>query len=430
MDVLILAALILLNGLLAMAEIALVTARRSRLQKLAEEGDAAAALAIKLGTEPTRFLSTVQIGITAIGILNGIAGQAAFADPLADWLMTFGLEPGTSAGLATTFVVVIITYLTIVFGELVPKRIGQSSAETIARLMAGPIALLSLLSRPFVTLLSLSTEAVLGLLGKNRKSDADLTEDDIHAMLVEGSESGLIEKHEHDMVRKVFQLEDRPISSLMTPRGDIVWLDTEQALADNLDKVLASTHSRFPVCREALHNMLGVISAKRLLRQQLQGENTDLTANLQPAVFVPESVTGMNVLDQFRDSGVQIVFVVDEYGEILGLVTLQDVLEALAGEFKSRDPREGWAVQRADGSWLLDGLIPLPELKDRLALKSAPDEDKGHYNTLSGMMMLLLGDVPSTGATADWESWHLEVVDMDGNRVDKVLATRQEDDSG
>lgn len=430
MDVLILAALILLNGLFAMSEIALVTARRSRLQKLAEEGDSAAALAIKLGSEPTRFLSTVQIGITAIGILNGIAGQAAFADPLADWLMTKGLEPGTSAGIATTLVVVIITYLTIVLGELVPKRIGQSSAETIARLMAPPVALLAMLSRPFVTLLSLSTETVLRLLGKRPGSDADLTKDDIHAMLVEGSASGLIEKHEHDMVRKVFQLEDRPISSLMTPRGDIVWLDTDEPLAVNLDKVLASTHSRFPVCREVLHNMLGVVSAKRLLRQQLQGENTDLTANLQPAVFVPESVTGMMVLDQFRDSGVQIVFVVDEYGEILGLVTLQDVLEALAGEFKSRDPREGWAVQRADGSWLLDGLIPLPELKDRLALKTAPDEENGHYNTLSGMMMQLLGNVPSTGAITDWEDWQFEVVDMDGNRVDKVLATRQLDDSG
>ncbi len=430
MDVLILIALILLNGLFAMSEIALVTARRSRLQKLAEAGDSPAALAIKLGAEPTRFLSTVQIGITAIGILNGIAGEAAFAEPLAVWLMANGFEPDTSSWVATTLVVVIITYLTIVLGELVPKRIGQSSAETIARLMAPPIALLALLSRPFVTLLALSTETVLRLLGMKQKSDADLTEDDIHAMLVEGSATGLIEKHEHDMVRKVFQLEDRPVSSLMTPRSDIVWLDADQPLDVNLERMMTSTHSRFPVCREVLHNMLGVISAKRLLRQCLQGESTDLTENLQPAVFVPESVTGMMVLDQFRDSGVQIVFVVDEYGEILGVVTLQDVLEALAGEFKSRDPREGWAVQRADGSWLLDGLIPLPELKDRLGLKTAPEEEKGHYNTLSGMMMLLLGDVPSTGALADWENWHFEIVDMDGNRVDKVLASRHLDDSG
>lgn len=434
MDVLILAALIVLNGLLAMSEIALVTARRGRLQKLAEEGDAAAALAMKLGAEPTRFLSTVQIGITAIGILNGIAGQNAFAMPLGDWLMTFGLEEDTSHWVATLFVVVTITYLTIVLGELVPKRIGQSSAETIARLMAPPIALLAYVSKPFVSLLSLSTETVLRLFAMHKRNESDVTEDDIHALLSEGSESGVIEKHEHDMVRKVFQLEDRPVSSLMTPRNEIVFLDTDEPLAVNLERVLTSTHSRFPVCKEVLHNMLGVVSAKRLLRQTLQGETTDLTANLQPAVFVPESVTGMMVLDQFR-AGVQIVFVVDEYGEILGLVTLQDILEAIAGEFKSRDPRdarESWAVQRADGSWLLDGLIPLPELKDRLELKTAPEEEKANYNTLSGMMMQLLGDVPSTGAASDWEDWHFEIVDMDGNRVDKVLATRHQvlDDSG
>jgi putative hemolysin len=433
-DVLILAALIVLNGLFAMSEIALVTARRSRLQRLAEEGDSAAALAIKLGMEPTRFLSTVQIGITAIGILNGIAGQNAFAMPLGDWLMTFGLEEDTSHWVATLFVVVTITYLTIVLGELVPKRIGQSNAETIARLMAPPVALLAFASKPFVTLLSLSTETVLRLFGLHKSKESDVTEDDIHALLSEGSESGAIEKHEHDMVRKVFQLEDRPVSSLMTPRSEIVWLDTEQPIAVNLERVLTSTHSRFPVCNEALHNMIGVVSAKRLLRQTLQGENADLTANLQPAVFVPESVTGMMVLDQFRE-GVQIVFVVDEYGEILGLVTLQDVLEAIAGEFKSRDPRdqrESWAVQRADGSWLLDGLIPLPELKDRLGLKAAPEEERSNYNTLSGMMMQLLGNVPTTGAASDWEQWHFEIVDMDGNRVDKVLATRLADldDSG
>ncbi|MEY4642353.1 MAG: Magnesium and cobalt efflux protein CorC [Pseudomonadota bacterium] len=429
MDVLLLVALILLNGLFALSEIALVTARRGRLQKLAEEGDSGAELAIRLGSDPNRFLSTVQIGLTAITILNGIVGESVFAEPLAEWLTLRGLEASTSSWVATTLVVVIITYLTIVFGELVPKRVGSESAETIARLVARPIALLATMSRPVVALLSLSTEAVLRLLGK-RGTEAEITEDDIHAILVEGSESGIIQKHEHDMVRKVFQLEDRPISSLMTPRSEIDWLDTTQPLSDNLDKVLASTHSRFPVCTEALHNMLGVISAKRLLLQCLQGETTDITENLQPAVFVPESVTGMMVLDQFRNSGVSVVFVVDEYGEILGLVTLQDVLEALAGEFKSRDPREDWAVQRADGSWLLDGLIPLPELKDRLGMRTAPEEEKGHYNTLSGMMMQLLGDVPTTGATTDWENWHYEIVDMDGNRVDKVLASRHVDDSG
>lgn len=426
MDFVFLLALILLNGLFAMAEIALVTARRSRLQRLADEGDKPAALAVRLGEDPTRFMSTIQIGITAIGILNGIVGEAAFAAPLAQWMMGFGMEEGLASGLSTTLVVVLITYLTIVLGELVPKRIGQASSEKIARIMAGPIALLATLSRPFVALLTLSTKAVLGLFGKQEVSSADLTEDDIHAMLIEGSESGLIEKHEHDMVRKVFALEDRPIATLMTPRGDIVWLNVEDGLDENLQKVLDANHSRFPVCQGGLHQMLGVISAKRLLRQRMQGEIVDLLTNLQPGVFVPESMTGMKLLDQFRQSGVQIVFVVNEYGDVMGLVTLQDVLEALTGEFHS--PRgaenDAWAVQRTDGSWLLDGLIPIPELKEHLGLKGVPEEDKNRYHTLSGMVMWLLGDVPKTGDIAHWEEWSLEVVDMDGNRLDKVLASR------
>lgn len=426
MDFVFLICLILLNGLFAMAEIALVTARRSRLQRLADDGDRAAALAVRLGEDPTRFMSTIQIGITAIGILNGIVGEAAFAAPLAVWMMGLGLEAKLSSALSTTLVVVLITYLTIVLGELVPKRIGQASSEKIARIMARPIALLATLSRPFVALLTLSTKTVLSLLGKQETSSADLTEDDIHAMLIEGSESGLIEKHEHDMVRKVFALEDRPIATLMTPRSDIIWLDVEDDLEANLQKVLDADHSRFPVCQGGLQHIVGIISAKRLLRQRMQGEIADLLTNLQPGVFVPESMTGMKLLDQFRQSGVQVVFVVNEYGDVMGLVTLQDVLEALAGEFHS--PRgaehDAWAVQRSDGSWLFDGLIPIPELKEHLGLKNVPDEDKNRYNTLSGMVMWLLGDVPKTGDITYWSGWSLEVVDMDGNRLDKVLASR------
>jgi putative hemolysin len=426
MDFLILALLILLNGFFAMSEIALVTAKRSRLQKLADAGDSAAAVAIKLGAEPTRFLSTVQIGITAIGILNGIAGEAAFAEPFANWIIRYGVEPELSHGIATTLVVLSITYLTIVLGELVPKRIGQSSAEPIARLMARPIALLALVSRPFVTLLSFSTETMLRVLNMHKQRDGDLTEDDIHAMLIEGSESGLIEKHEHAMVRKVLNLEDRSVSSLMTPRNDIVWLDCSHELDTNLNTILNSSHSRFPVCDGDLQNVLGVVSAKHLLLQQLQGGKCDLKSAVQPAVYVPESVTGMEILDQFRHSGVQMVLVVDEYGSVLGLLTLLDVLEALAGEFKTEHeaPEESWAIQRADGSWLLDGQIPIQELKDCLDLRTIPDEDKSHYHTLSGMLMLLLGAVPRTGACVEWENWRLEVVDMDGNRVDKILAAQ------
>lgn len=424
MNIAILIALILLNGMFAMTEIALMTARKSRLQRLAEDGDAAAAIAMRLSENPTQFLSTVQIGITAIGILNGIVGEAALAGPLAEFLQGQGLEEKSSAIGATIIVVVGITYISIVIGELVPKRIAQFNAEGIARLMARPISALAMLSRPFVFLLSLSTDALLRLLGKKELSSANLTEEDIHAMLVEGSQAGLIEKQEHEMMRNVFRLDDRQIASLMTPRSEIVYLDIEQPVESSLIHLIDSDHSRFPVCRGGFQDVLGIITAKRLLKQRLKGESTHIPEFLQPPVYVPESLTGMKLLEHFRESGVQMVLVVDEYGEILGLITLQDVLEALAGEFKPRDPKDVWAVQREDGSWLLDGLIPVPELKDRLALKGVPEEQKGRYNTLSGMMMWLIGRLPRTGDVTEWEQWRLEVVDLDGNRIDKVLASR------
>lgn len=426
MDITILFFLILLNGIFAMSEIALVTARRNRLQRLAEDGDKSAVIAIRLGEDPTQFLSTVQIGITAIGILNGIVGEAALAGPLAEILRGFGLDEKSSTVTATTVVVVGITYFSIVVGELVPKRIAQFNAEGIARLMAGPISVLAKLSRPFVFLLSVSTDGILRLLGKKELNSVNLTEEDIHSMLAEGSQYGLIEKQEHEMLRNVFRLDDRQIASLMTPRSEIIYFDIEQPLEENLENLMNSDHSRYPVCRGGMHAIIGIITAKRLLKQRMKGESTNVQEYLQPAIFVPESLTGMKLLEQFRESGVQMVFVVDEYGEILGLITLQDVLEALTGEFKSRDPEDVWAVQRQDGSWLIDGLIPIQELKDRLGLKSVPEEHKGRYNTLSGMMMWLVGSLPRTGDVAEWEEWRLEVVDLDGNRIDKVLANRLE----
>lgn len=423
MDALLVLALIVVNGLFAMAEIALVTARRSRLQRLADSGDSAAATAIRLGEDPTRFLSTIQIGITAIGILNGIVGEEAFAEPLADWFRTFGLPASSSAALATVLVVAGITYLTIVVGELVPKRIGQAGAERIARLVARPVAMLATLSRPFVVLLSASTKALLGLLGKSVTDEAALTEEDIHDILQEGSASGVIEREEHDIVRKVFLLDDRRSTSLMTPRSEIVWLDANASMEDNLQRIATSDLTRLPVCRGSIDHVLGVVSAKRLLRQYLAGTPVDLLTGLQPGVFVPESLTGLQLLERFRESGVHMVFVVNEYGEIVGMVTLHDVLEALTGEFVEEDPREQWALRREDGSWLFDGLIPLHELQERLGLRTLPDQGRMRYNTLAGLMLLQLDKVPAVGDSITWEDWHLEVIDVDGKRLDKVLAT-------
>lgn len=426
MEVLFLVALILLNGVFAMSEIALVTARRSRLSRLAEDGDGSAVTALKLHDEPTRFLSTVQIGITSIGILSGIVGEAVLADPLALWLQSLGVAQDVSSIVSTALVVVVITYVAIVIGELVPKRVGQLNPESIALLVARPMQLLSLITRPFVRLLTISTETLLRLLGQRERPGQSVTEEEIHAMLEEGSEAGVIEQHEHDMVRNVFRLDDRQIASLMIPRSEITYLDVADSHQQTLDRVTESEHSRFPVCRGGLHNVLGIVNAKQLLNQTLKGGSAELTAMLLPAVFVPETLNGMELLRHFRASGTQMVLVVDEYGEVQGLVTLQDVLEAVTGEFNPRNQEDAWAVQREDGSWLLDGLIPIPEFKDKLELRSTPEEERGRYHTLSGLMMWLLGRVPHTGDIATLENWRLEVVDLDGKRVDKVLVTRTE----
>lgn len=424
MEILILAALILLNGVFAMSEIALVTARRARLARLAEDGDAAAAVAIRLGEDPNRFLSTVQIGITSIGILNGIFGEAALAEPLADWMQSLGAAERASDIGATVLVVVVITYLSIVVGELVPKRVGQIDPEGIARRVARPMNMLAIVSRPFVHLLSASTVMLLRLIGQRETRGPTVTEEEIHALLDEGSEAGIIEKSEHEMVRNVFRLDDRLIGSLMVPRSDIVWLDVCRPLDENLALVAQSAHSRFPVCRGGPDDILGVIGTKQLFNQSVRGRPVSLEQDLQPPVYVPESLTGMELLDQFRATDTHMVFVIDEYGEIQGMVTLHDLIESVTGEFVPQNMDDVWAVQREDGSWLLDGLIPIVEMKDRLDFKTVPEEDKGRYHTLSGMMMWLLGRLPATGDVATWEGWRLEVVDLDGKRIDKVLATR------
>ena len=425
MEIAILIALIFLNGLFAMSEIALVTARKARLQKLIDEGDTGAAAAVKLGEDPTRFLSTIQIGITSIGVLNGIVGEAALAAPLSVWLTSLGVPQPTGGYIATGLVVVMITYFSIVVGELVPKRIGQSYPETFARLVARPIKFLALAPKPLVLRLSTSTRRVLRRRGVKETSGSPVTEEEIHAMLVEGRTAGVIESHEHTMVRNVFRLDDRQIGSLMVPRGDVVCLDMDAPFVDNLQIIEASDHARFPVVRGSMDNILGVINARQWLARMMRDKAHGLADQpLQTALYVPETITGMELLDNFRLSDVHMAFVIDEYGEVQGIVTLQDLIEAITGEFQPRDPETSWALQREDGSWLLDGHIPVPELKDRLNLVAVPEEERGRYHTLSGMIMLLTGRLPKVTDTVQWEDWKLEVVDMDGKTIDKILATR------
>ncbi|HWH75683.1 MAG TPA: hemolysin family protein [Methylibium sp.] len=428
MDFLLLAFLILLNGVFAMSEMALAASRKARLQAMVETGDAGAAAAMGLHDNPTQFLSTVQIGITSIGILNGIVGEAAFSAPLADWLEAQFEVPQRIADIVSLAgVVVIITYLTIVFGELVPKRIGQMYPETVARLVARPMAVLSLVARPFVRLLSASTHGMLSVLGLRDAPSRAVTEEEIAASLEEGVDAGVIEAHEHQMVRNVFRLDERQVGSMMIPRAEIAWLDAAAPMETALALIGSHEHSRYPVCRGGLDEVLGVMASQQLLQQVTRGESLNLTEGLQPPVFVPETLSGMELLEHFRGSTTQMVFVVDEYGEVQGVITLRDVLEAITGEFTTSAADDAWAVQREDGSWLFDGLIPVHELKDRLALKELPDEDRGRYNTLAGMTMLLLGRLPQTTDVVEWAGWRFEIVDLDGKRVDKVLVRRTDD---
>jgi putative hemolysin len=430
MEIALLFGLIILNGIFAMSEIALVTARKARLQKLADAGDGAAKAALLLGDDPNKFLSTVQIGITSIGILNGIVGEATLAGPFSLWMQSLGMPNPPSDYLATGLVVVAITYFSIILGELVPKRIGQLSPEPIARLVARPMQVLAMIAKPFVRLLSASTALVLRMFGVKDTGRQVLTEEELHMMLEEGSESGIIEQHEHQMVRNVFRLDDRQISSFMVPRSEVVYFDADDSVETNLARFESAQHSRFPVVRGGWDKILGIANARQMLAQTLRGEKPSLVNHLQPAVFVPESLTGMGLLEEFKNSGVQMAFIVDEYGEVQGIVTLQDVMEAITGEFKTHRAEDAWAMQREDGSWLLDGLIPIPELKDCLGLSQVPEEERGRYNTLSGMVMLLLGKLPQTTDRCEWEDWEFEIVDLDGMRIDKVLAIRKPEAQG
>jgi len=423
MEIFLLFVLILINGIFAMSEIALVTSRRGRLQKMAEDGHAGAAAALELAEEPTRFLSTIQIGITSIGILNGIVGEAVVARPLSIWMQGLGVDKAHADLGSTALAVLAITYFSIVIGELVPKRVGQIRPEAIARFVARPMQVLAIITKPFGKLLTLSTEILLRLLGLRDKTNNVVTEEEIHSLLEEGSDAGVIDPHEHEMARNVFRLDDRAVISLMIPRLELVALDVDDPLAENLAKVRESEYSRFPVCAGGWDTVLGIVSSKRLLDQMLRGEAIDLRTNLEAPVFVPETMNGTDLLASFRSSSVHAAIVVDEYGDVQGLVTLHDLLEAITGEFHTSNRDDSWAIQREDGTWLLDGMLAIPELKDKLDLRTVIEEERGRYHTLAGMLMHLLGRVPAETDHVEWEKWRFEIVDMDGQRIDKVLAS-------
>jgi len=435
MDFILIAFLTLLNGVFAMSELALASSRKARLNAMAESGDKGAKAALTLLDNPTQFLSSVQVGITSIGMLNGIIGEAAFSGNLAVWIQTFGVPPRAAEISATALVVTIITFITIVFGELVPKRIGQLYPETVSRLVSRPMMWVATGAKPFVRLLSFSTHAVLKLLRVDTAGDRTVTDEEIAASLEEGLDAGLIEEHEHQMVQNVFLLDDRLLTSLMLPRSEIEWIDADDTVAQAIAKAGATGHSWYPVCRGSLDEVVGVVNVAKLLalRGQIQpdGESTGTTPTMAdriaayavPAVFVPETLTGMELLEQFRKKSTRIVFVVDEYGVVQGLMTPMDMLEAITGELQPGAQIDAWATQRPDGSWLIDGVMPVSELKARLDIKELPDEDKGRYNTVAGLLQSVSGRLLAVGERVDAADWRFEVLDLDGKRIDKVLVS-------
>jgi putative hemolysin len=402
---------------------ALAASRKARLAAMAEGGDKGAAAALKLMENPTQFLSTVQVGITSIGVLNGIVGEAAFSGDVAVWLQEMGLPPRPAAITATAIVVAIITFVTIVFGELVPKRIGQLYPEQVSRWSAQPMRWLARAAGPFVRLLSASTQAVLKLLAIDTTTPRGMTEEEIVHSLEEGVDAGVIEENEHQMVRNVFHLDDRALSSMMVPRSDIQWLDASIPVAQALRRAGGEgAHSWYPVCRGSLDDVVGVVAVSRLLALGPEHEGS-VEEHAVPALFVPETLSGMELLEQFRVRAARIVFVVDEYGVVQGLITPHDLLEAITGELQPEARADAWATPRGDGSWLLDGLMPAAELKARLDIRELPEEDRGRYNTLAGLLLSVSGRLPAVGERIECGEWLFEVVDLDGKRIDKVLAT-------
>lgn len=424
-EILLILLLTVANGIFSGSEIAVVSARKVRLEQLADRGNRKAQIALKLANAPNDFLSTVQIGITLIGILSGAVGGATIAQRLKPVFESIPTLQPYSEGISVVMVVTILTYLSLVIGELVPKRISLNNPEQIACMVAPPMRLLSRLTAPLVHILGVSTDALLNLLGIKASEEPNITEEEIKVLIRQGADSGVFEPAEHEMVERVFRLGDRPIKAIMTPRTEIDWLDIESSLEENLQEVIASNHSRFPVGRGSLDECIGVIRGSLLLTAQLSGQALNLEEIIQPPLYVTESARALNVIEQFKKTGVHIAMVTDEYGGVEGLVTLNDLMEAIVGDLPSvEDQEEPLIIQREDGSWLIDGSLDIHDLKDLLEKDSLPDETTGSFHTLGGFVMHFLGYIPQSGEYFQWSGLRFEVVDMDGTRVDKVLVMR------
>ncbi len=428
MEMIIIFLLIILNGLFVMSEMAIVSSRKARLQQWANEGNFRAQIALDLAQSPNRFLSTIQAGITLIGILSGAFGGTTVARSLEVYLKGIPSLTAYSHAIALGVVVLGITFISIVIGELVPKQLALSHPERIASVLSATLRRVSAITHPVLQILTISSEGILKIFGHKPPVEPSITEEEIKILIEQGAQDGVFDEKEKDIVKSVFRLADREVGVLMTPRLEIVWLDLNASFEENRTKIIENPYSRFPVSQGSLDEVIGVVRAKDLLVQGLSARKMDPREKMSAPLFIPENAPAMHLLELFKKSRPHLAMVVDEYGGIQGLITLNDILESLVGEISSQgESAETDAVQREDGSWLVDGMMPIDEFKELFSLGRLPEDESGHFQTLGGFVMMQMGRVPSPADHFEWEGLRFEVVDMDGKRVDKILVSQKQD---
>lgn len=417
--------LIVFNGLLAMSELAIVSARTSRLQQRADSGSSGARTAIELAEDPTKFLSSVQIGITLIGIVNGAFGGATLSGPFAELLARIPPLAPHAKTVSGISVVLLITYLSLIIGELVPKQLALQRTETVAAMVAPPMKLLATISAPVVWFLSVSSEFVLKLIRADQSDEPGVTEEEVKILLRQATEAGVFERAEQEMVAGVFGLGDRNVGELMTPRHNIVFLDIAEPESVNLARMSNTPYALYPVCDDSTDNVIGIVSSRDLWHNQVAGKSTSIREVMKPALFVPEISPVLSVLQQMRDHKTSMAIVIDEYGGVEGLITLSDVMEDLVDGLGGQEGDENYegATRRDDGTWLLDGAFPAHEVRELFDIDQLEGEQNGRFETVGGFILDQLGHIPRAGESVEVEDHRIEVVDMDGHRIDKVLIT-------
>ncbi|MDJ1501077.1 hemolysin family protein [Xanthocytophaga agilis] len=420
-EVFVILLLILINGIFSMAEIAIVSSRKSRLENDAQKGDRNAEVALSLANDPNKFLSTVQVGITTIGVITGAFGGASLSENLAVWIAQFEQLKPYSNGIALSVIVVSITFFSLVLGELVPKRIGMNFPEGIARVMAIPMNLISKLFLPFVWILSITTDLLLKLFQIKPSDEPSVTEEEIKSLVAQGTNMGIFEEVEQEIVDRVFTLSDRRVGSIMTNKLDIEWIDINDEFDNIKETVMQAPYSHFPVCNDSLDDVIGIVSTKQFLQTLLQNGTVDLQNIAEKPLFIPESMKAFRVLEQFQKSKNRIAMVVDEFGTIQGLVTLKDLFEAMVGELEPATDESYTIVEREDGTFLVDGLMSFEEFLQYFEMGDVDPEERAGFHTLGGLIFNIAHEIPKTGEKFEWNNLSFEIVDMDGNRIDKLL---------